>query len=102
MAQGIMGPLFVVAHHPCPAHLPNRGPGFEEVGVKRFGAVASVEAFDAGVLIGFAGFDIGDVDIVVCAPVDEDLGGHLRTVVHANNLGHAPTLFDWLFSGIRG
>ena len=56
--------------------------------IEHFFSVASVEPFDERVLVRATGLDIVDGDIVLAAPVGEDLGSHLRTVVDPDRFRH--------------
>jgi hypothetical protein len=91
-----MGTGFVVGREPPIGDLPDLVQGFEEVRVEDLLAVRPVESLDVGVLIWLAGLDVEDGDVVLPAPVDEQLGKELRAVVAANGIGQ-PTPAAQLF-----
>jgi len=47
-------------------------------GVEHFATERAVEALDVGVLVGLAGLDVADVDLLFLAPVGKRPGGELR------------------------
>src|SRR5205085_4734311 len=51
--------------------------------VEHVAAIRAVEALDVGVLVGLAGLDVTDVDLLFLAPVGKCPGGKLRAVVAA-------------------
>ena len=56
----------------------------EETAVQHLVAVGPVEALDVGILVGLAGLDVAQLDVVPFASVGELLGDELRAVVQAN------------------
>src|SRR5215471_15686108 len=79
----VMGALGVVGREPGlgdRAHLLER---IEEIGVEHLFAVRPVEAFDEGVLIGLAGLNVTEADLLRGTPLDEGFGNELGAVVDA-------------------
>ena len=66
-----MWAFLVVGSHPLVDDLSNFTQTGEEVGIEHFTAHASVEAFDVGVLGGFAWLDMMEANSVLLAPCDE-------------------------------
>ena len=78
-----MGPLAVVALEPGIREITHLADGFKRVRIKDLGAIAAIEAFDVGILIGFARLNVVQRHPVRLAPVDERLRDKFWPVVGA-------------------
>jgi hypothetical protein len=58
----------------------------EDIGIEHLLAVGPIEALDERVLIGLAGLDVAQSDLLGRAPGREDLRGELRAVVEPERL----------------
>lgn len=55
--------------------------GLEQILIEHFVAIGPIEAFDERILVGLAGLDVEQRDLMIRTPALEALGGELRTVV---------------------
>lgn len=60
--------------------------GLKEIGIENFSAIRTVEAFNEGVLSGFAWLNVMNVDVVVLAVFHEAGTGKFRTIVNTELL----------------
>ena len=81
--QCTMGTFMVVAVSPVFGHAPHLVETGEDVAVEHLGAVGLVEAFDVGVLGGFARLDVDELDATILRPLLERRTDELRAVVQA-------------------
>ena len=72
-----MRPVFVVIGQPVIGGGLDLADGVEQPGIEYLLAEAAVEALDERVLIGLAGLDEQQLDLVLLGPVDEGVGGQL-------------------------
>lgn len=79
-----MRPDFVVALEPVAGELLDIGDGLEQVGVEHLFAVATVEALDEGIVVGLAGLNEADLDLLGTAPLGKSLAGELQPVIAAD------------------
>ena len=83
-SQRIVRSDLVVSHQPLVGDLLHVGNGVEQVRRQHFLAERAVEAFDEGVLIGFAGLDEPDLDALGLAPLGEGVARQFGAVVSSN------------------
>ena len=85
VAEGLVGPLFVVASDPLSRHATDLAESFKDVAVEHLLSVSSVEAFDETVLHGATGLDEEPLDAVPPRPLLKLLADQFRAVVHAQS-----------------
>ena len=78
-----MGPLRVVGRQPGLGLLPYLRQRAEDKGIEDFPAVGAVEALDVGVLIGLAGLNEAQLDVLFLAPIGERLARQFGAVTSA-------------------
>gem|GEM_PF-3129965 len=78
--------MLVAVDQKAPSGLSNVLEPREQILVEHFFAISAIEAFDVGVLVGFAGLDVLDGHAVLLRPLDEDLAQEPGPVVGAQHL----------------
>ena len=73
--------------------------GMEPVLVEAIVAEGAVEAFDEGVLHGFAGLDVVEVDVIALSPEMQRFAGELGAVVGSDGVGKAVGLGERIEHG---
>ena len=79
-----MGSDLVVGLQPSIRELPHLAQTFKQMRIEHFVSIRSIKPFNERVLVGLAGLDVADLDLVLVAPVNERLRQHLRRL----HLGH--------------
>ena len=77
-----MGSVVVVSVRPIGRHVSDLLQGIEHVAVQHL-AVSLIEAFDIGVLGGFAGLDVVKGNALGLGPLRQGMGNELGPVVNA-------------------
>ena len=81
-----MRSLLVVLDHPPPGGFPNVVEAREQILVEHLLAEGTVESFDEGVLVGFAGLDVLDRHALALGPLLEVLAQEVRSIVGTQHL----------------
>jgi len=89
-----MGALFVVGCHPFVDDFADFAEGGEHVRIEDLAPEGPVEAFNLGVLRGFAGLDVMEPHAVGLGPGDYFRGVEFRSVVDADLIRQGPALPD--------
>ena len=88
--------MFVVLVPPLAYELTNPLQASKQVKIQQLVSQAAVEAFDEGILLGLAGFDVVVKDAIGSAPLDQDAAKELRPMIYPGHVRHSLNLFQTL------
>jgi hypothetical protein len=76
-----MGAFLVIDRDPFVGDFSNLIQVFKQIGIQDLLPIGSVEPFDKGVLAGFTGLDVSQLNAFVLAPLKQRCIAQLRTII---------------------